>query len=75
MVALSTFLMSALVQTGGAAAPAADNGLLSNAAVGGGSSTVIMIALAVITIAGIGSFVAGNRVRRREAAEQNNPPA
>ncbi len=73
MVTLSTFLMSALVQTGGAAAPAADNGL-SSAAVGSGSSTAILIALAVITLAGVGSFWAGDRVRRREAAQRNNPP-
>ncbi len=73
MVTLSTFLMSALVLTGGAAAPAADNGLLSSAAVGSGSSTAILIALAVITIGGIGSLVAGDRVRRREAARRNNP--
>lgn len=74
MVTLSTLLMSALVQTGGAPAPAADSGLLSSAAIGSGGSTAILIALAIITVGGIGSLLAGDRVRRREA-KRHNPPA
>ncbi|MHB1223068.1 MAG: hypothetical protein ACYC2G_03335 [Gemmatimonadaceae bacterium] len=74
MVTLSTVLMSALVQTGGAVAPAADNGLVSSAAIGGGNSTAILVALAIITIGGVGALVAGDRVRRRETTRRN-PPA
>jgi hypothetical protein len=74
MVTLSTLLMSALVQTGGAPAPAADSGAITSAAIGAGGSTAILIALAIITVGGIGSLVAGDRVRRRETARRN-PPA
>lgn len=70
MVTLSTFLMAAMVPAQGATAAAPDSAALSSAAIGSGSSTIIIVALGAILIGAVGSLVAGDAVRRREATRR-----